>query len=151
MSEERNQKLLTAISLCLIIAATSTAASANIIYVKQDATGNGTTWTNAYGNLQNALDTAISNDEIWVAAGTYKPDPNGLADPREATFQMINGVGIYGGFPAGGGNWEDRDPNTYETILSGDLLGNDNPATTVEDLLDDPCRADNCYHVFYHP
>ncbi|MCK5174403.1 MAG: hypothetical protein KAR47_13495, partial [Planctomycetes bacterium] len=70
MDKEQNPRFLTAISLYIIIAATTTAAAENIIYVKQGATGNGTTWTNAYGNLQNALDTAISNDEIWVAAGT---------------------------------------------------------------------------------
>ena len=65
---------------------------------------------------------------------------------------MINGVAIYGGFPKTGNPvWEDRDPNTYITILSGDLLGNDNPTTPVKNLNDDPNRADNCYHVFYHP
>ncbi|MBN1765000.1 MAG: right-handed parallel beta-helix repeat-containing protein [Sedimentisphaerales bacterium] len=126
-----------------------------IIYVKGDATGanDGANWDDAFVLLQNGLDAAISSDEIWVAAGTYKPtemiDP---CDPRTATFQMKNGVGIYGGFPAEGNpGCLDRDPNIYETIFSGDLLGNDNPATPVEDLLDDPCRADNCYHVFYHP
>jgi parallel beta-helix repeat protein len=36
-------------------------------------------------------------------------------------------VALYGGFPTGGGNWEDRDPNdpNNETILSGDLNGDD--------------------------
>jgi hypothetical protein len=96
---------------------------------------------------------AVSGNEIWVAAGIYYPteliDP---CDPRTATFQMINGLAIYGGFPdIGDPDMADRDPNLYETILSGDLLGNDKPDTPVEDLIDDPCRADNCYHVFYHP
>ncbi len=62
---------------------------------------------------------------------------------RYQTFQMINGVAIYGGFattsnPAR----EDRDPDTYLTILSGDLNGDDDSGG------DD---SDNCYHVFYHP
>ncbi|GAI71284.1 unnamed protein product, partial [marine sediment metagenome] len=36
------------------------------------------------------------------------------------TFNLVDGVGLYGGFPPGGGNWNDRNPNTYETILTGD-------------------------------
>ena len=45
--------------------------------------------------------------------GTYKPDqstadPNGSGD-QNATFQLLSGVEIYGGFPAGGTNlWADR-------------------------------------------
>jgi hypothetical protein len=65
---------------------------------------------------------------------------------------MKNGVAIYGGFGASGDpDMADRDPNMYETILSGDLLGNDNPDTPAEDLRDNPNRTDNCYHIFYHP
>jgi len=41
--------------------------------------------------------------------------------------------------------------NIYVTVLSGDLLGNDDPVTVAKDLLNNPSRADNCYHVFYHP
>jgi hypothetical protein len=37
---------------------------------------------------------------------------------------------------------EDRDPDRYLTILSGDLNGDDDSGG------DD---SDNCYHVFYHP
>ena len=46
-----------------------------VIHVKADATGanNGSSWTDAFGDLQTALARAISGDEIWVAAGSYKP------------------------------------------------------------------------------
>jgi parallel beta-helix repeat protein len=124
------------------------------IYVDASAGGanNGTSWPDAFNYLQDALDDAVSGDQIWVAEGIYYPseliDP---CDPRTATFQMINGVAIYGGFPPGGDTFANRDPNMHETILSGDLSGNDNPSTPAEDLLNDPCRTDNCYHVFYHP
>jgi len=105
-------------------------------------------WTNAYNYLQDALADANSDpnvDEIRVAQGIYTPDsnsgdPNGSGD-REATFQLINGVAIYGGFATGGGNLEDRDPNAYETILSGDLNGDD-----VGDL-PGPSKGDNSRHV----
>jgi hypothetical protein len=91
-----------------------------------------------YSTIQEALTVAWLNDEIWVAQGTYKPDANSLyptgTNNRDATFQLKNGVTLYGGFPAGGGTWESRDPSVYVTILSGDIgiTGNKN---------------DNSYHV----
>jgi len=127
-----------------------------IIYVDDDAapTGNGLSWGTAYRYLQDALNTSPAyGNEIWVAAGTYKPDQGGGQTPgdREATFQLISGVALYGGFPSGGGTWEQRDPNHHQTILSGDLAGNDEPVINPEDLVDDPSRSENSYHVFFHP
>ncbi len=114
--------------------------SADIIYVKQGGTGTGTSWADAYGDLQDGLDDAGSGDEIWVSAGTYYPTYDyglGIGN-RGKHFRMINGVAIYGGFPPGGDMFESRDPNQFKTILSGDI-------GTVSD------NSDNCYHVFYHP
>jgi hypothetical protein len=136
-----------------------------IVYVDADADGNnnGTSWENAYNYLQDALLAArnCGCNEIRVAQGIYRPDedathPDGN-NSRYATFQLINGVEIKGGY-AGFGK---PDPNArnieqYETIFSGDLLGND--CQRVEpynllydtlrcDLLINPFRADNSYHV----
>ena len=103
-------------------------------YVDCAASGAGTggTWTDAFTSLQEALAAASGGDEIWVAAcsmspGAYRPNQGASPppDPRDATFVLINGVAIYGGFPPGGGSWQDRAPATYETILSGDLAGDD--------------------------
>jgi hypothetical protein len=125
------------------------------IYVDANATGgnNGYSWPDAFTNLQDALKTAkdFNCNEIRVAQGIYWPDinsahPNGTAN-RQATFQLINGVTIYGGFPVGGGTLEGRNPAAYATILSGDLLGNDREVNEPCDLLNDPCRADNSFHV----
>jgi hypothetical protein len=130
-------------------------APAAVIYVDSTATGdaNGSSWNNAYTHLQPALDTASTGDQIWVAQGTYYPTYDyGLnKGSRGKHFRMINGVEIYGGFPnSGNPNFTDRNPKTYITILSGDLLGNDNPNIPVGNLKTDPSRADNCYHIFYH-
>jgi hypothetical protein len=42
---------------------------------------------------------------------------------------------------------EARNIKQYETILSGDLKGNDRQVDNPWELLDDPCRAENSYHV----
>ena len=139
--------------ICIYLSLTIPCA-AGTIYVSVSAAGanDGTSWNDAYNLLQDALDDSDYGDDIWVAEGTYYPSVKvGGTSNRYKTFQMKNGVAIYGGFPTGGSDFENRDPNQYETILSGDLLGDDNPTTPVEDLLFDPSRADNCYHVFYHP
>ncbi|MBN2019898.1 MAG: right-handed parallel beta-helix repeat-containing protein [Sedimentisphaerales bacterium] len=117
---------------------------AETIYVDANAPGanNGSSWADAYKYLQDALWAAEPNQgiQIWVAQGTYRPDedinnPVGT-DDRTATFQLKNGVAIYGGFPAGGGG---RYPNTYQTILSGDLDEDDEPGFIN--------NGENSYHV----
>ncbi|HSR33546.1 MAG TPA: right-handed parallel beta-helix repeat-containing protein, partial [Anaerolineae bacterium] len=117
-------------------------AADGIIYVDADATalGNGTSWEDAYTTLQPALDGAVTGDQIWVAVGIYTPTHEfSPGDPRSATFQLKNGVALYGGFDPSVGDvdWEDRDWVNNVTILSGEL--------------GDPGNADNSYHVFYHP
>ena len=66
------------------------AAVGTIIYVNQGVTGgshNGDSWADAYTDLQSALSDAVSGDQIWVAAGTYKPtNLRNESDPRSATF-----------------------------------------------------------------
>jgi trimeric autotransporter adhesin len=111
------------------------------IFVDDTAAGalNGRSWTNAYTHLQDALNSAVTGDNILVAAGTYYPSNQvGGTGQRYAAFQMKNGVAIYGGFPDGGGSWMQRDWQTHKAILSGDL--------GMPDYDDD-----NAYHVFYHP
>jgi hypothetical protein len=140
----------------LLLAAICTVAVGENIYVDENATGanNGSSWPDAYNFLQDALADANSAEkpvEIWVAQGAYTPDSNStLPDgtgKREATFQVINGVSIYGGFPSGGAEFGQRDPNVYETILSGDLHANDVPVNDPCDLLNDPNRTENSNNV----
>ncbi len=140
--------------ICMYLSLTIPCA-AGTIYVSVSAAGanDGSSWADAYNLLQDGLDDSDYGDDIWVAEGTYYPTSDyglGIGD-RGRHFRIVNGVAIFGGFPTGGSDFPGRNIELYETILSGDLLANDNPTTLVEDLHDDPTRADNCYHVFYHP
>ncbi len=103
------------------------AVSGNVIFVNDDASGNndGTSWTDAFTDLQDALALAgfCSNiTEIWVAAGTYKPT---TGTDRSFSFVMKNGVAVYGGFNGTETQLSERDWVANETILSGDLNGDD--------------------------
>jgi hypothetical protein len=92
-----------------------------IIYVDQNAPGpvhDGTTWAKALTGLQPALAAANDEHEIWVAAGVYYP---GITGNRLATFQLKNGVALYGGFGGTETARAQRDWTLNPTILSGDI------------------------------
>ena len=131
----------------------TTLCPAAIRYVDDDAdpNGDGQSWPTAYTFLQDALTAATADPnitEIRVAQGTYKPDrtaadPNGTGN-RTATFQLRNSVGIYAGYASLGAPDPDlRDPNSYVSILSGDLAGNDGPNFQN--------NAENSHHVVTAP
>jgi len=139
----------------LVVAAFVCVASGKIIYVDDDATGtnDGATWANAYVYLQDALADANGAEkpvEIHVAQGVYKPDKgvNQTPGDRRATFQIIDGVVIKGGYAGFSEPDPDaRDIRIYETILSGDLAGNDVNVSDPRELLGETSRKENSYHV----
>lgn len=98
----------------------STVSYATRYHVQASATGNGTglTWTNAFTDLQEALSVVIPGDEIWVAAGQYKPT---AGTSRTIAFTLRNGVNIFGGFAGIETSLEQRDPISNPTVLSGDI------------------------------
>jgi len=111
----------------LAIGFTTTVQSQTIIYVDSVATGanNGTSWTDAFIHLQDALGASAAGDSIWVATGTYYPD-QGLSytlGDREASFKMKNGVAIYGGFNGTETALNQADYNLNMTLLSGEITG----------------------------
>lgn len=98
----------------------------NIIYVDEDVVGgegDGSSWANAYTNLQSALSKAVVCDEIRVAEGVYKPTEE--AYDSEATFELINGLGLYGGYAGNTDPDAARDWMAYETVLCGDPNSDD--------------------------
>jgi len=152
MRTKRNLKMWLVMSVFLVGMAPAIAAG-EVIYVDADAStgGDGQTWATAYKYLQDALAVAVVDNEIWIAEGIYKPDlnsvyPDGTGE-RTATFQLINCVAIYGGFAGGESRLDERDWRTNETILSGDLDSNDVQGLDPCDLLDEPPRCENSYHV----
>ena len=129
-------------------------------FVDDDAPlgGDGLSWSTAYRYLQDALAEARDNSsvtEIRVAQGTYKPDQSeyGHATPgnRYERFNLVDGVDLRGGYAgrlavaqhlaAHRAKRETRDVARYETILSGDLNGDDAPEFENYD--------DNSLHVVY--
>lgn len=130
-------RLLQRLGTTIIMLACFSAIGYGQIYVDIDATGNndGSTWTDAYVDLQDALAAALPDDEIWVAAGTYVPGTDTLDN-----FQLVEGVRLYGGFAGTETSEGERDPAANVTILSGDPLGNDVAGDSLS-------RTDNVFHV----
>ncbi|MBN1796533.1 MAG: PKD domain-containing protein, partial [Sedimentisphaerales bacterium] len=96
----------------------------DILYVDKDATGlnNGTSWDNAYKYLQDALDVAQDGHQIWVAAETYFPFEDSYGNHTMydyETFQMVEGVEIYGGFSGDEISLDDRNLKVNKTVLGG--------------------------------
>ena len=91
-----------------------------IIYVNQNATGNndGTSWDNAYTDLQSALKASQAEDQIWVAQGTYYPTDDG---DRDLSFVIKNGIEVYGGFAGGETELSQRDWVNNQVTLSGNI------------------------------
>ncbi|MCL4487581.1 MAG: hypothetical protein M1570_05570 [Chloroflexi bacterium] len=129
------------LTLVLVALLPTTAPAADPVILRVKVGGGAATcgdladWSNAC-DLQYALKTRADTSggatyELWVAAGTYKPttDTN-----RSATFQLKNGVALYGGFAGTETSLSQRDWTTNVTVLSGDIGVVGNP-------------SDNSYHV----
>jgi hypothetical protein len=101
------------------------------IHVDPSAPGanDGTSWEDAFTDLQSALAVAAAGDSVLVAGGTYGPGSN-VTD----TFTLPNLVVLLGSF----GGWSSADPDHRDldetpSVLSGEIGS--------------AARDDNCYHV----
>lgn len=122
------------------------------IYVDANAKGtnDGSSWTNAFTSLQNALVVAVPGREVRVADGVYTPDRGmGISrGNREVSFTLRSGMTVLGGYAGTGApDPNARDVKAYATILSGDLLANDLPVADPCNLWKEASRTDNSRHV----
>src|SRR4051794_30360308 len=102
------KKFILSVPLLLFISYFHTLSAQTKRFVKLTATGtgDGSTWANASSNLQAMIDASATNDQVWIAKGTYKPTKTigftaahvPLPDPRFKSFDLRNGVKLYGGF-----------------------------------------------------
>jgi hypothetical protein len=94
---------------------------------------NGTSWANAAPgtNLQVVINAAIAGDQVWVAAGTYRPT---ATLNRNISFAMRNGIEVYGSF------------STSEVMLSERSLAN-GPTSILSGEIGVIGIADNSFHV----
>ena len=116
----------------LILASLTSLQAQTIRYVIQVGTGEGLTWEDASGDLQEMINQSQPGDQVWVAADILKP-----GDQRWHSFRLMAGVAVYGGFHGTETSLSERHITT-PTILSGDIGEPIDP-------------RDNCYHVIESP
>lgn len=88
------------------------------LFVKKGAQGNGSSWSQAFGDLQQALQIAKPGTEIWVAAGVYTPSQTGN---RNASFVINDGITLLGGFVGHEATKQQRNWENNPSILSGNI------------------------------
>ncbi|MDO8368349.1 MAG: T9SS type A sorting domain-containing protein [Saprospiraceae bacterium] len=107
--------------LAIVLLGASVVVSAqNRLYVHASAVGgnNGTSWADAFTNLQTALQFVQTGSEVWVAEGSYLPTAN---NNRDSSFNLPSGVLLYGGFNGTETSLDQRNWQAHPAILSGDI------------------------------
>lgn len=143
MTTKALRNLCVLMTICLLPLA---ATAQTTYYVTSEATtpAAGTSWETAT-TLSDALTKAKAKDQIWLKAGTY---PGGIT--------LQSGVSLYGGFAGTESSIDERAIDgdkayhmTHQTILSGDVTGNDNDNVDNVNLIfpANTSRADNATHV----
>ena len=110
----RNMTFCTEIVLCILFLLFSITTAEAVIYVKPGGndSNSGLSWTEAKKTVTAAINIANTNDEIWVAAGTYAEN-----------VQIMKKVGLYGGFQGNETIRNQRDWISNVTTLNGSSSG----------------------------
>lgn len=129
--------------------------SGKVYYVRENGRGDGSSWANAMGDINEAVKAARNAailpetgkyPEVWVAAGTYSVNPSSSGGDDEndgkSCFVIREGVDVYGAFPkTGNPGKDDRKPlvSQYVKNISGmsvedyeTILQPKDPITTVD-------------------
>ncbi len=106
----------------------------------QGCVTDGTTWANAFRELQCALSTAASGQEIWLAGGIYHPGTG-----RDVSYNLVNGVNLLGGFVGNGTLASQRPP--FDPNAPSDPLNRRYPGKRHPDRVPQLCRKQpQCGH-----
>ena len=130
----KNHKILKTLAVFIFMGCSVLSTQAQIYYVDASATNganNGSSWSDAFTDLQAARDVAAENAEIRVAAGTYYPTeipdetPVDSNNKREKAFHFNKDLVLKGSY-----NPETDTQNfTNRSILSGDIDDDDDVIT----------------------
>jgi len=126
------EKIYRSILILVLGIFTFISTSAEVIYVKPNSSSSA--WQGkspVYSSLQDALSYASFGDQIWVSQGVYYP--TGGTD-MSISFELKEGVEIYGGFNGTEDALNERDHILYVTTLSGGIGGDgreDNTTSVV--------------------
>ena len=155
------------VALSLLLVPAAAVQGQTILRVDGDSgspTGDGVLWSTAFQFLQDALADVVNQPpgtvQIWVAAtgpgNPYRPDrsaavPDGTRN-RQATFQLIPSVELYGGFlgvehpngVVGETLLAESNPELNETVLTGQQ-----PATGSNQVSNK--KLDSLHRIFGSP
>ena len=151
-------RILYVLTVVLLLPAAAAAQQTTRYYVTKDATtpaeaGVPSSW-DAPVTFESALDAARSGDEIWVK-GYDEPGPGHVYRATDAAgFTLKAGVRLYGGFKGGETSADQREVvdgkayrMRYRTVVSGDVVADDEKDDTNHIFPANTSRGDNAKHV----
>ncbi|MGC4233937.1 MAG: right-handed parallel beta-helix repeat-containing protein [Niabella sp.] len=147
-----NRKFLFLIIPFLLFVAMATAQTIRYVTVAGAGLKDGLSWATASDDIQLMINQSGPNDQVWVAAGTYKPNrkhnATGTVTPgdRNNAFVLKEDVQLFGGFAGNEVSLLQRDLQSNPTVLSGDFNGDDIISGTGLTLAITN-NAENAYHV----
>ena len=112
--------LILCLSSCIFLLPSAVLAATLFVDGRIEASGDGTTWTQALKTINEALGQAAAGDDIWVARGTYY-----------TSITMKSGVGLYGGFAGNETAMEERVLGAHPTLIDGRAARSGRPAYHV--------------------
>ena len=113
---------LMALILLIIFNTNLSFGQSQIKYIDKTAKGlaDGSSWKNAYANIDSALNNALPNDTFWITKGTYT-----FSDSKKPSFDGIS-FALIGGFEGYETNIQQRDvgknKTTFHNYENGDTV-----------------------------